>query len=183
MWTKNAIRTIALLGLLIGHQATALGIDPPSEPIPVGPAVLDYSRSVSVPRVTAPGTFVITERVRNVGGASANNVVITQTLPTGWTVDGSSTLRVSFDTIAVGQTATHASTVSISAASSVGRFPNEAMLTATGLDTLEATVPIDVTKPAVLGATTLPETGSPLAMLFVMGGAAITGIGVTLRRT
>lgn len=176
------IATIALCFPLALVKAETVNINPPTTPIPIGGALLKYSRSLSVPRLTIPGTFVMTDTVRNVGDLVATNVVVTQSLPPGWTANGSSTISLSFGDIAPTVTQSLSTTITVTSASVPGRYANEATVSASGISPLQADQPIDLTKPAVLGAsTTLAETGTN-ATPFLIFGLLLMVTGVVLRR-
>jgi hypothetical protein len=159
---------------LINAQ-TNIGLNPPADPQPVGGAVLSYHRQLSVPRLTIPGQFVVTDTVKNVGSLSATNVTIRQELPPGWTVKGQSTLSFSLGDIAAGETASRETTIIVATNSIPGRFANEATATADGLDPVQSSVPLDLTRPAVLGATALAETGQSPIALCILGLIFLTG--------
>jgi hypothetical protein len=160
-------------------QAESVQLTPPSGPVKVGGAVLKYKRQVSVPRVTIPGTFEITEIIENVGSLTARGVIVKQELPAGWTTGDAKTLNLDLGDIEAGQKVSKSSSIVVLSDAFPGRYANEATVSATGLESILADAPIDLSQPQVLGASTLAETGTPITWaliglpLILLGGALI----------
>lgn len=151
-------------------NAETINLNPPAEPIKAGQPVLTFKRSVNVPRVSIPGSFVLTDTVKNTGTASAKNVIIKETLPAGWTVEGENVLKIELGLIEPGKTKTAYTTITVSSDSFPGRYANEAIVTADEAGSIQANAPIDLTLPQVLGATTsLAETGSNNFIFYGLG--------------
>lgn len=168
-----ALLTIGLLAPIAVGAASDIRLNPPSEPTPLGGAVLTYRRQVSVPRLTIPGQFSITETVGNTGVLAATNVAVRQELPPGWTVDGQSSMTLSLGDIAAGEQVVRTTVITVTTNAAAGRFANEAIVSANGLSSVEASAMIDLTRSAVLGASTLAETGVSAWPMLILGSSLL----------
>lgn len=120
---------------------------------------LSITKSNDLTTFTTPGKTVnYTVVVTNAASATeaANNVVMTDTLPAGFTfaVDGTSTKSFSLGTIAPGASVTTTFLVNISGTQTAGTYVNTAVAKGDNTTQVSATSPVEVRVPQVLGAAT-----------------------------
>ncbi len=160
---------VLLLEAQTAAAETDVHLNPPATPVSVGAASLNYTRHTSVPRVTIPGSYTLTDVVTNSGAAVATNVHIQFDLPMGFSVNNASSVDDALGDLAVGMTITRTYIVHVADTALPGRYPHEAIASAVNTDSVMADVLVDVTRPAVLGASTLAETGQTPWAIFLAG--------------
>src|SRR3989344_1881358 len=134
---------------------------PQPPPAPLAP-VLTIAKSILESFTTPNGTLNYTVVVTNLGPGVASNVVLTDTLPAGFTYvvpTGATTQTWNLRNMAVGasQTITYAVLVGPNVASGV--YTNTASVNAANFATITDDANVEVRQPQVLGFSTLPNTG------------------------
>lgn len=136
------------------------------------------------PTTTNPGkTITYTLVVGNTGDGAATNVVVTDTLPAGFTFveTGDATKSWLLGTLAAGASQTLTAEVTVGNDIAAGTYTNTAVAKADGLDPVTATANVTVIVPKVLGlATTGVSARDNLLFAF---GATLLALGfLSLRR-
>lgn len=135
------------------------------------------------PTVTNPGkTITYTLTVKSVGTEDAKNVIVTDTLPTGFTyLDGTSSKSWTFATIAIGQQQVITVDVQVGADVKAGNYENTAVALADEVSPVTAKASVEVRVPQVLG---LATTGVGLRdyLAFAFGLALMAAGFVGFRR-
>lgn len=173
-------------------------------PVPVvpTPAALSVSKSVNVDTTARPGDVLrYTVTVANVAsGTTAENVVITDVLPQGFTfqADGTTTGTFTMGDIPAGQNRTLTYDVVVGSAVASGTYDNVSSAKASNTEQVTAAARLKVRRPLVLGETVraeaeeeeeelevqvLAETGPGIADgLIILAALGLVGLGVLLRR-
>lgn len=151
---------------------SVLGIE--SEPL------LSITKGVTPNRVAAGSIVTYTVTVKNTGDADAINVVVTDTLPDGFTFveDGTSTKIWNLGVLEASHTRVLHYDVRVGKEVPAGTYTNLAVVSADDQPDREAKANVTVTAPRVLG---LAATGPGMrdTLLFLLGALAIAG-GVLL---
>lgn len=143
---------------------------------------LTLTKTVNVSKTNPGKTLTYTLVVANTGTGSASNVVVTDTLPVGFTfVDGGKdTKSWTYATLAAGASQTITAKVKVGTGVKAGDFTNRAQVTADGLDPVNATAVVSVSVPKILGlATTGAGWRDYLIFLF---GSALIAVGFVMTK-
>ncbi len=149
-------------------------------PVVVGRPSLTLTKTATATGPVAPGDVLqYTVTVANVATATANalGVVLTDTLPDGftYTVDGSQSMSFPMGDIVPGGTKTVSYSVTVRLAAVSGSYTNTATAKGSNTDTVNATATVGVLVPQVLGETVIAPTATPKPTVRVL---AATGAGV-----
>ena len=115
--------------------------------------------------------------VTNTGDAPALTVVLTDTLPTGFTFTETKTNTQTWGLgdLAPTESKTVSYTVSVGSDVTAGTYVNQATAQATDVDPVSASVPLQVRAVQVLGAeTSLPVTGAGISAILGLAAYAVT---------
>jgi uncharacterized repeat protein (TIGR01451 family) len=156
----------------------------------IGSPILSITKSNNVSIFTNPGqtvTYTVVVKNSALATASAVNVMMTDTLPAGFTfVDtGLSTKVIALGTIAPGNSVTLTYDVLVSTTISSGNYINTASAKGENTDTVSATSTVAIRVPEVLGVTTEPSltlTKSVNVTKAIPSGSIIT-YTVTIKNT
>ncbi len=159
--------------------------------------ILSVEKIVDVTTANPGQTVNYTVKVTNSGTDTANNVKLTDVLPAGFTAkdDGTGTVIHSFGNIAAGETVSTSFAVVIGSTVTAGTYTNVVQVVGDNHSQVAAQIALNVVvpqvlgektevtpapKPKVLGATTLPVTGSNLWVWVIasMLVASLVGVGV-----
>ncbi|MBI4089991.1 MAG: DUF11 domain-containing protein, partial [Candidatus Kerfeldbacteria bacterium] len=118
---------------------------------------LSMTKSVNVSTFVNPGaviTYTVTVTNAADGTDAARNLVLTDTLPSGFTfaIDGTSTKSFALGNLSPGQFATVTYVVNVSNAQAAGTYENLAKAKADNATELTATAPVEVRVPVVLSS-------------------------------
>lgn len=142
------------------HVPTVLGAQSP---------VLTITKSVNTGTTNPGKTLTYTMVIKNTGEGDATNVVVTDTLPSGFAfIGGGATKSWTFSTLAHGASQTITAEVSVSTTAKAGDYVNTASVKADGLDPVSASATVHLVVPQVLG---LATTGVSLRdyVFFILG--------------
>jgi uncharacterized repeat protein (TIGR01451 family) len=185
----SPITAIALVPCVYGGTA----IDDTAVTVAATP-ILAIEKSANVSVANPGNTIVYTVKVSNTGTAAATNVILTDILPTGFTTldSGANTLVVNLGTIAAGANVTTTYQTVSSTTLPSGVYTN--VVTASATNAASVSTSADVTllvpevlgietpEPEVLGAESLPETGTGM-IDYVVALFGIMALGFGLRLT
>ncbi len=156
------------------HVPQVLGISSPS---------ISITKSAN-PTSTNPGkTVTYTVVVTNSGSGDATNVVVTDTLPAGftYTVGGGSTQTWNLGTIKAGTSQTIVYQVHVGNSVKAGTYKNTAVVSADGVDPASASANVQIKVPQVLGLATT-GIGFRDYAIFAFGSLLMALGFVSLRR-
>lgn len=126
----------------------------------VANVILTITKTNNVTGFTNPGKSVAyTVVVTNPSTAAAENVVLTDVLPTGFAfvLGGGTTKSFTLGTIAAGQSLTTTYEVAVTAGVASGIYTNTATAQGSNTNSVSATSVVDVRKPQILGITAAPK--------------------------
>jgi len=171
--TDPAIAASATIAVTIPATPQVLGVQSPN---------LTLTKAVN-PTSTTPGQVVIyTLVVSNIGDGPATNVVITDTLPTGFAyVDGGGKTKTwTYNTLAASVSKTIVYQVKVGADVVTGQYTNHATAASDGLDPITAQATVTVKAPQVLG---LEDTGVSARDYLIFGfGLILMAAGYILNQ-
>jgi uncharacterized repeat protein (TIGR01451 family) len=128
----------------------------PPRHITITAPILTIDKTVNATTAQPNGQLAYTIVVKNTGTATAENVVITDTLPAGLTfadVTGSTRTWNLGSSLTPGQTTTLTYPVNVTGTAVAGSYTNTALATASNHANIQDTATVTVTIPSVLGAT------------------------------
>lgn len=144
----------------------------------VSAPILNITKTVNKAQVNPGTTVTYTVTVSNTGNDQAINVVLTDTLPTGFTfVDGgTSTKTFNLGTIAAGASVTTTYVVNVAADTTAGVKENIAKAKADNHTEVSARVPVEVIIPQVLSDTSAPvlKITKTVSVTFANPGNTVT---------
>ncbi|MFA6042806.1 MAG: DUF11 domain-containing protein, partial [Patescibacteria group bacterium] len=130
---------------------------------------LTLTKTVSATMANPGQVVTYTMVVKNTGTLKVANVVITDTLPTGFTfLDGGKITKTwTFASIAAGASQTVTALVKIGSGVKAGTYPNTAKVSATAVDPITATATLRIAVPQVKGE--LAATGASASDYGIFG--------------